>query len=255
MSAKKTRKPRTASPPAASAWLKQLLQQLARAAMADARRMTQFPSSSLHALRVRMKKLRALLRLADAVIPAGTMDSLTISIREVKDPLAPARDAEVLRKTATRFDAAHTLPHSAADSALPDLQPVLRRLQQRLARLDLGALQWTGITQAHNKIRRRTRKAMKRSKRSGEASDFHRWRRRVKDLYFQRLALHGNAKGAKPLRRLRKLARFLGNVQDLAMLEEHLGRFTAADALLSRIASERDALQRKALRKGRKVAK
>jgi hypothetical protein len=235
-------------------WAAQLLGQLAEQAQADARRMHRYLPSSVHALRVRMKKLKAIVRLAARAAPETAIESLLGDIRRTKDRLAMQRDAEVLHKTAERFHVGHMAPSPPPDHAVPPrIGPILDGLDRQVAELDLSGLRLKDLEETQAKSWRRARKAMKRSRASGDAPDFHRWRRRLKDYYFQCLALCDRSTEAEHLRSLGRLAKLLGRVQDIVMLEEHLAGIGATADLKERIASSRRELQHEAIEKGRKL--
>jgi CHAD domain-containing protein len=216
--------------------------------------MPEFLAASIHALRVRMKKLKAIVCLVNRAVPAASMEPLLRNIRRVKDALALQRDAEVLQKTAERFGIGHMAPEPPPDHAVPPrIGPSLSRLHRQVTALDLSVLRLKDLTKTHAESWRRARKAMKRSRASGESADFHRWRRRLKDYYFQSLAVCEHAKEAEHLRGLGKLAKLLGRVQDTVMLEDHLARTGATRAVKRRITSCRKEIQCDALEKGRKL--
>ena len=199
-------------PASARRWLSGLLRQLATRAVADARRISSDHDNAVHMLRVRMKKLHAVLLLAaDEPGQAGVAPVIK-RLRAIKDGVAGSRDTWVTERLAMRIG--EGLIPLTPQPAAPEwsARKVLRQTEALLAAirgLALPQLSWEDIASHHERSIRRARRAMKRSRRSHDEEDFHRWRKRVKTLYYQSLALRRHQEIAVDLRALVLLGRRL----------------------------------------------
>jgi CHAD domain-containing protein len=211
--------------------LHDLLLGLCRQARADLRRLQSQPESAVHALRVRMKKLRAVLRLARTVLPKPALQSLCAEARAIRQTFGASRDAEVARHLAAKLAEQAGLPLHAPD--LPPLAPepavsreVIRRrlgqLEQRLADLPLASLILASPGAVWVEQYRRCRRLCRRCQRDPRAQTLHAWRKRVKELEHLGLALVAlrvDLPAARHrIRPARELGRQLGRLQDLAVL-------------------------------------
>jgi CHAD domain-containing protein len=145
-------------------------------------------------------------------------------------------------RVARAAEALHAIRQSAATWKIPSVDP-----------LDLPDLLKTGY--------RAARKAMRRAEKSTCADDLHRWRKRVKTLWYQLRLLEGSMPAlGDTIRDLDKLETILGEHHDLSVLEATI----ADDASLRRAVADRakltelstamqTTLRRKALRLGRRL--
>jgi CHAD domain-containing protein len=208
-----------------------LLLGLGHQACADLRRMRRQPGPAMHALRVRMKKLHAVLRLVEPVLPADMRQSLQAEARAIRQAFGACRDAEVAQCLAAKLAGQAGLPPPAL--VLPALAPVpevsreairrrLRRLQARLAGLPLGALTRASLCAVWVAQYRRCRRLGRRCRRDPQPEELHAWRKRVKELEHLGLALVALRVELPPAQRricpARELGRRLGRLQDLAVL-------------------------------------
>ena len=211
----------------ADVWLRSLLRQLAARALDDLARMGRHDSSAVHYLRVRMKKLRAVLRLGRTGENTGELRSLDRHCRAIKNGYGGMRDNDVMDRLCQKHFG-EALPDSAQVHATDWSQERGRRellaLACELEDMPLAGLDWQRVLENYRQAWRSARKAMRRCEDSRAPRAFHTWRKRVKRLYYQCLALRRQLGGDKRIRRARKLGRRLGREHDLAMLCELLPR-------------------------------
>lgn len=205
--------------------LKRLITDVIQAAQRDVTRLHVLEAVATHQLRVRMKKLLALLRLARDCVPEETFSAMRMHIRATKNACAGNRDREVrdrlVEKLSRRF---HLSPQHRPgnEAASPPPASFLRHqlcaLEQLVETSRIEHLSPEQIIAAHAITYRRGRRLMKEAfDRAGEAT-LHRWRHRVKDLHYQTLALAHLPGTARRVRRARKLGGILGREHDLANL-------------------------------------
>ncbi len=208
-----------------------LLVGLCRQARGDLQRLRLQPGPAVHALRVRMKKLCAVLRLLAAVLPRQFLKPLQAEARAIRQAFGACRDAEVARHLAARLAGKAGLPLPVLD--LPPLAPepavsreAIRRrlvqLEQRLTDLPLASLTLDSPGAVWVEQYRCCRRLGRRCRRQPRAAILHAWRKRVKELEHLGLALVAlrmdlPAVRAR-LRPARELGRRLGQLQDLAVL-------------------------------------
>jgi CHAD domain-containing protein len=208
------------------AWLGRIMASVCRCAAGDLDRLPSAPEVSIHALRVRMKKLRALLRLTEPQLSGAVRARLRKRMREIKNAFATSRESDVLQKLANRLKREHRLPRAAFLSGSPAALPLpLPAVKRKLAALrrSLAALPLTGLTKddlltAYAARYRACRRAMKECSETAPAECFHHWRKRVKDWYFLSLALHRCRTARDHIRSAEKLGHWLGEEHDLSLL-------------------------------------
>ena len=211
--------------------LRALLLGLCRQAQADLQRLPRHPEPALHALRVRMKKLRAILRLAKPVLPKQALQSLSAEARVIRQAFGACRDAEVARHLAAKLAEQTGLPLPALN--LPPLAPEpavsraairrrLRHVESQLADLPLAPLTRAQLREVWLAQYRRCRRLGHRCHREPRPERLHAWRKRVKELEHLGLALVAlrvDLPAARlRIRPARELGRQLGRLQDLAVL-------------------------------------
>jgi len=200
------------------------LKACATQAALDLRRMETRPDHGIHCVRVRMKKLHALLQLLHGGIALRPLKALT---RKLRRAFTLNRDRHV--QAALVADLAGREPPCRA-AALKDsaallgkarrLAGVASELLAGMASLDLAGLTWDQVLAAHARRYGRGRHQFKRCERNPSPERLHVLRKTVKDLYYQTLVL----------RRLKHARRRLGLAHELA---SHLGRLHDVDSFLS----------------------
>ena len=215
------------------AWLARQLTCICRCAAGDIERLPATPEQSVHALRVRMKKLRSLLRLAEPHLSRQERDRLRRHIRGIKNAFTGTREATVLRKLARRLRERHGLPpvHLASaaeehDPRAPDPLPSLKRklavLRRDLASLPLASLKITDLIESCVDRYRTCRRLMKQCARRQCDNDFHRWRKRVKECHYLSLAFYALPAARPLIRPTERLGHLLGEEHDLTVLASRL---------------------------------
>jgi CHAD domain-containing protein len=242
--------------------VRMVLVHLAEEARRDLELIPRKPVHAVHALRTRMKQLRALLELLREGVPKTTRKDISALAKRLKDKFAGVRDAHVIatlrasiggrRQVASyqkRLDAVAARPSRARDSAM---EAEAGRLARKVGALGLEGLSWEKVLDAYVRSYRSARNAMKACKSNPVPERFHKWRRPVKDLFFQSHALRP-ADGMKRRARLaRRLADRLGDYNDLDMLEKSAGA-AGRKGIIKRIAKRKRSLEETAFKIGAKL--
>ncbi len=242
---------------------------------------------AVHETRKRLKRLRAVLRLARDAVGEETYRRENASFRDLGRRLSAARDANVLVETldGLRERFADELPPKASDALRARLKREHRRALDSLQKDEatVGAVtgeleearmrtaDWTlepegfeGLEPGLRRIYRRGRRAMRSAAAEPTNENFHEWRKRVKDLWY--VAQITRAAAPKRMTRLAKqahqLSDLLGDDHDLAVLrsyiEAHPRSFddtASRRALLGVLDRRRQSLQQEAIDLGRRVYK
>ncbi len=224
----------------------------------------------VHAARKSIKRVRALLRLVRAAVPASRFREHNVALRDAARGLSAARDAAVALAT---FDALVPEPDALLVAVRADLvarrgdtggapdPAVLQLAAQALGRAraplltDLGALDWAcleaGLRDSYGGGRAAMRAALD-GDRGQDDEAFHDWRKRAKDLWYQCQLLRescpellGALEGM-----LATLGDQLGEDHDLAVLQASA---PASPALHARIAEQHAKLRTAAARVGHRV--
>ncbi|OYW73307.1 MAG: hypothetical protein B7Z37_21870 [Verrucomicrobia bacterium 12-59-8] len=207
--------------------LKRLLHQLCERAQDDVRRISTHEETATHQLRLRVKKMLALLRLARAGIEKHTLQAMRQHLRSVKNACAGNRDhvvqSRLIDKLTRRFHLAPKhrpqlmgLPHQAPPASY--LHHQLYAMGQLIDSTCIETLSEEQILAEHARCYRKGRQLMKLGFETKDKRTLHRWRHRVKDLYFQTLALPQLRGSERRIKRARRLGHLLGRDQDLANL-------------------------------------
>jgi CHAD domain-containing protein len=227
---------------------------------------------AIHDARKRIKKARAILRLARGPIGKNRADKADRRLRDAARPLSESRDASVLLRT---FD---DLTGATGDSPQPETVSEGRRfLSDRLDEMTRNlraeggpvAEATSALRSIHQRIGRWDLRGddsepvsgLKRSYKRGRAAlgdvlvdptpeAFHRLRKRVKDLGYQLRAVGGDP--GDHASRIDELGQHLGELHDLDVLRSILPR-PASDPILPRIEKRRRDLQRLALKEARPI--
>lgn len=215
--------------------LRGLLLGLCRQVRADLERMRRQPGPAVHALRVRMKKFRAVLRLAAPALPTEVLQSLRAEARAIRQVFGLCRDAEVAGHLAAKLaeEAGLALPVLRLTPSVPsaavsceEVERGLLRLQKRLERQPLTPLTPARMHKIWLAQYSRCRRLHRRCRRDPQMEELHVWRKRVKELEHLGLALAvlrvDLPEARARVRPARELGRRLGRLQDLAVLAEAL---------------------------------
>jgi CHAD domain-containing protein len=233
----------------------------------------------VHAARKRVKKVRALVRLAAPALPKRTSRNANAHLRVVSHRLGRIADEAAAIEALDRLARAH--PKDVSKRTVAALRRTLQQRDRAIRRVALRrkvsagcvhvlraearrARRWSAnadsvaaLVPGLETSQARARKAMKRAMSHPTAGRLHAWRRRVKDQWLQ-LRLLEPAPGARlaALKRgLERLDGVLGEYHDLSLLrralerEESLTREQTA-AVLHVIARDRRTLRVRARRLG-----
>ena len=239
------------------AWLARQLESVCRGAACDLDRLPAAPDTSIHALRLRMKKLRSLLRFIEPDLSQPLRDRLRLRIRGIKNACTETREAAVLRKLAASLRQRHQLPplrlplgktgdESGRGIAVPPLRRRLALLRRDFAALPLSSLTTEAILTRHADRWRSCRRLMKRCIREPGTEDLHRWRRRVKECVFLSMALHALPTARALIRPSKKLGHWLGDYHDLVLLASRAAG-PSTDKWCGRLAKDTARLRRRIL--------
>lgn len=246
-----------------------------RAALADA----------VHETRKAIKRVRTTLRLSRQALGEENYVRENAELRSIAGRLAEVRDAHVLIETLAgveqRFE--DELPHAAIERlharlhddherAIAQLvddgdvaivtRQALEEARERAARWYFESDGFGAVAPGLRRVYAGGRKRMRAAGEEPEAERLHDARKRVKDLWHAVQLLHP----AHP-KRMRRLARdahelsgLLGDHHDLSVLREYVeanpqlfSDMASREALLAAIDRRRDALARRALKRGRRL--
>jgi hypothetical protein len=217
------------------AGLRAVLRSLAMQAKRDVERMADHPEQRIHSLRTSMKKFRSLLRLADAWTAKLQKKALRERIRILKDEMAGSRDETVIYKTVEKVLGEKSVrrlglkcPRTASAATAP--LSLLMTADELVVLTETLAWDKVGV----GKLRERwkdslgdARQARQEARHSGVAHDFHMWRKRVKDIWYQSAALDRLGKKIGAVGKdAKKLSEVLGEEHDLTMVLEAVKKLT-----------------------------
>ena len=235
---------------------------------------------AVHEARKSVKKVRAILKLFQSSLGrhfARENDRLRMASRQ----LSSLRDADAMLQTFAALCAKYgtiLTPQVQSDvrrglrgrrrqlwrraarfvgRALPDLRRARRTVPQRIETVGRASAAREGFATGY----RRARAAMADLTIASDAVEFHRWRRRVKDHWYQ-VRVFASRYGTlnARVRSLRRLETDLGDDHDLAVLRDVLlgepkkfGRARTTAIVLGCIEKRQHTLRRLALRRGRRL--
>ena len=203
---------------------------------------------TVHEVRKHLKKLRAAMRLAAGKVGKNCHAKEDRCVRKIGRMVSDLRDAQVrlqtfiqLREKAAKNSKKQLFPcteelllleRESFSAAFAGWQrraiPQLERIKERLTDWPLDGVNWKQICNAVCKIYRRGQRALAETIDDPDGKNFHAWRKRVKDVWYQLRILH-------PLNRtvLEEMA------YDAEILGELLGSEHDLDFLLARLEKER----------------
>jgi CHAD domain-containing protein len=202
---------------------------------------SQNDEQAIHRTRTTIKRLRALLRLIRPAVETAFFDRENERLRAAARLLSFARDSEVARDTLKTLPVSERSAREAVNAVLPGLEKRVERakahepnvieVKQRLEqtrrsfrRLKFRETEEEIIKSGIRSVYRQGRRRMKAAIQTGQASAYHRWRIRAKNLYYELQFLE--PVWPKPLgrmvSRLSKLQDRLGLDHDLTILRAEL---------------------------------
>ena len=214
---------RTTSSPPLSRRFHLVLLHLAEEARRDLDVLTSRPARAIHALRTRMKNLRALLLLVKPRVPKPARKAVTTLAMGLKDSFSEQRDAQVIATLSAKFSslggsASSQKPAPQNDGATRSAKSAASSLIRMVSKLGLDGLTWSDVFDGYLESYRAGRKAMKACVRGQTPKSFHKWRRPVKDLFYQSQVLQP-LDGMKHRRSAaERLGDRLGEMNDLQLL-------------------------------------
>jgi CHAD domain-containing protein len=197
---------------------------------------------NVHEVRQHVKKVRAVLRLLEASL-GKAYDSLNTGLRSASRRLSALRDAdasgETLEKLRIRYprvltasvvrslDRALKMDKQRAQSRVPRLLPgvvrTLERSTRTVPRRIRKAAGQDAMRAGMRRTYRRAREAMTLARGQNGDESLHRWRRRVKEHWYQMRLLKGvNGRISGRVRRLKQLGTWLGDHQNLVVLHRQI---------------------------------
>ena len=231
----------------------------------------------IHAVRTTVKRVRAILRLVQHTIGNATFRKENQRLQQTAQLLAPMRDAAIglhtlrgLASTARRKQKRKDVSivhdrfakHVPSPHAVPQegvMRATVRALEahrRRLWKLRIISADWCAMGMGLEKVYGACRRRMKRAFSEGDDDSFHRWRIRLKNLYYELQFL--NPICSRRLRlmtaRLKKLETMIGDDHDIAVLKaslqktpEHFGGGPVVERVLRQL-KERSQKLRRAMR-------
>jgi CHAD domain-containing protein len=203
---------------------------------------------TVHEVRKHLKKLRAAMRLAIPEVGKNRHTREDRCVRKIGRLVSDLRDAQVRLQTLIqlrddtskgpedspfpRVEELLSLERESFSAAFAGWQkqaiPQLERVEARLLKWPLEGLTWKQICGAVGKIYKRGQRGLAKTIDDPEPENFHAWRKRVKDVWYQLRIL-------QPLNRmvLTEMAR------DAEVLEELLGRERDLNFLWARLETEK----------------
>jgi CHAD domain-containing protein len=225
------------------------------------------PVEAIHDARKRIKKTRALLRLARPGMKPKAYRRLNRELRDTGRGMSGSRDADVLVETVE--DLAERFGSRAPKTFFAGVRQPLATHAQALrkdadATCHVAALrglaedEWPlrgldadALTEALQRTYARGRKAFVRADREPTTTNLHEWRKRVKDLWYQQRLLADTWPGVMKAqaKEAKTLSKLLGEDHDLAVLAEHV----ADDQLHAMIDTRRAELLAQSRDLGRRI--
>ena len=205
------------------------------------------PAKAIHDARKRIKKTRALLRLARPAMGRKAVRRENDALRAAAATLSAARDADVLVETvddlaeryvgrlpSATFEAVRA-SFSGGDGSrpTPSVDEALAGLREVRARVDdwpLGDADRDDVLAGEGKAYAAGRAQLPEAGDAPDVEELHEWRKRVKDLWYHGLLLR-NAWAPvveTQAEEAHRLSEILGDDHDLFVLHERLGRLVDA---------------------------
>jgi CHAD domain-containing protein len=226
---------------------------------------------TVHEVRKRLKKVRAAMQLAVTEVGKDRHAREDRSLRKIGRLVSELRDAQVRQQTLIqlrdetakspeanpfpRIDELLSLERESFSAAFAGWQkqaiPELERVGARLMRCPLDGLTWQQICDAVGKIYKRGQRGLEKTIHDLDPQNFHAWRKRVKDIWYQLRIL-------QPLNRIvlteiahdaEVLSELLGREHDLAFLWARLERESSDEALRDELAQ----LQKLIVKRGKRL--
>lgn len=220
--------------------LSEVMVSLSRALVEDIEKLPDNSVVRIHDIRVGTKKIQGLLRLSGRFIKAADQTALRALTRSVRGAFAGERDEEVLQirlKEILGEEAAGVklTPAPVVEVASPaEALEQAKELVHLLGNFDLAPLHARELIDTTTSSYRKARKLMRSCRKKPDDEEMHTWRKRVKDVSYQSLALGALPLMADRAEPLDRLADTLGEYHDLAVLHSRLGPDSPHASLVGR---------------------
>ncbi|PWU11759.1 MAG: hypothetical protein C5B50_22775 [Verrucomicrobia bacterium] len=204
-------------------------------------------AEAIHCARKDIKKMRAVLRLVRGEIPKRRCRRITTRLQEAAGHLAPPRDAYVkartLKNLAQHFKgqlAPGALRHVRSDlhndldkemrrfankKSIGRVVRILRDVEKKSDRLKVGGNGWSTLAPGVKRAYAEGQHAFRVAQRDAAPENFHQWRKRAKDLWYQVTLLRRlwPEQMEALAHELEELGECLGDDHDLAVMQQALG--------------------------------
>jgi CHAD domain-containing protein len=196
-------------------------------------------TGDVHLLRVTIKRLRALLRLIRPVISERVFDRENARLKKAALSLSLARDSDVSRQTLATLpfssdrDAVASVLAGLSDNdesrieiskAMNEIELDLEQTRVELHQIRITGHEWEAIGPGLEDVYRQCRKRMRRALGQSDDEAFHKWRIRVKNLFYELQTLQPvwPERLVKMVADLRQLEEKIGADHDLVVLKQLL---------------------------------
>ena len=234
---------------------------------------------SVHEVRTTIKRLRALLRLIRPTISQRVFDRENTRLRTAARRLSSVRDAEVARETLRILPISNSAEEKAVSAVLSgfsvgsespqslggsmaEVKKALQQTRHNLSRVTFRGKEQELIEGGLGAVYRQGRKRMETAIAHGQAPEFHRWRIRAKNLYYELQFLEPVWPGRlhRMISSLAKLQEEVGLDHDISVLKASLqktpdayGGSEAVERVLHRLNDESRKRRSIAIPLGRKI--
>ena len=225
---------------------------------------------TVHEVRKHLKKLRAAMRLAIPEVGKNRHTPEDRCVRKIGRLVSELRDAQVRLQTLVQLR--DSSAKGAVDSPFPHIEellsleresfsaafagwqkqaiPQLERVEARLLKWPLEGLTWKQVCGAVGKIYKRGQRGLAKTINDQDPENFHAWRKRVKDIWYQLRIL-------QPLNRVvltemahdaEVLGELLGGEHDLDFLWVRLEKESIDEALRDELAQLENLIRKRGKR-------
>ena len=201
---------------------------------------------AVHTARKHLQRARASLRLMREALSDATYARVNTALRDVARQLSPVRDKKMLldalQKLTSRYHgSAHAMPLGTFETvlrrsyveartklieplSLSSVRKELRQVHDRGARWRVVRKGWSVLGRGLKRVYSAGRNIFSKTQRESSVADLHEWRKQVKCLWHQLELLAPLWPGliGKPADQAHRLAEYLGDDHDLAILREQV---------------------------------
>jgi CHAD domain-containing protein len=236
-------------------------------------------STAIHSVRKDIKKLRAVLRLVREPLGERTYRNEMGELREIANLLAPVRDAAVKLQTFTNLIGRLKtgLPPATSKEVRKELTAQRRKARDTCLEADCRRKvkaaviamerrsadwkipdEWESLSPGIHASYKCGRKSLELVATDPSAENFHEWRKRAKDLWYQLRLLRPIWPSVMEslVGELETLGEYLGNDHDLAVLRDCLSKLLKEkeyESITGIIAGQQRELRAKALASGHRI--